>query len=156
MPGSLPGRGMTGGQSEPAGTLDLAFDADTLAGLREAVLAAAVAAGLPGERADEVMFAVHELAANVVRHGGGSGRARMDVAGGYLRCQVSGTGPGSPAGRARGDGAAAALPWPFRPGHGLWLVRNVADQLGGQAGSLGPEVTVAFRLSGSPGYQAGE
>ena len=151
MPGSLPGRGMTGGRRGPAVTLDLAFDADTLADLRKAVLAVAVAAALPRERADEVMLAVHELAANVVRHGGGAGRARMDVTAGYLRCQVSEAGPGATAGGARGDGGEPALPWPFRPGHGLWLVRNVADQLSGQAGPDGSEVTVAFRLPGAPG-----
>jgi len=156
VPGSLPGREMTGEQRGPAGSLELAFDADTLADLRKAVLAVAVAAGLPGERADEVMFAVHELAANVVRHGGGAGRARMDVTAGYLRCQVSEAGPGSTAGGARGGGGSPALPWPFRPGHGLWLVRNVADQVSGQAGPDGSEVTVAFRLPGSPGGEAGD
>ncbi len=147
---------MTGGQRRPAGTLDLAFDADTLSDLRKAVRAVAVAAGLPGERADEVMFAVHELAANAVRHGSGTGRAWLDVTAGYLSCQVSNTGPGSAAGRARTDGAGPARPWPFRPGHGLWLVRNVADHLSVQADPHGSEVTVAFRLPGPPGYLAGD
>lgn len=147
---------MTGGQRRPAGALDLAFDADTLADLRRAVLAVAVAAGLPGERADEVMLAVHELAANAVRHGGGAGRAWLDVTAGYLSCQVSDTGPGSPGDRARSDGAGPGLPWPFRPGHGLWLVRNVADHLSVQTDPHGSEVTVAFRLPDSGGYQAGD
>ena len=147
---------MTGNQRGPAGTLDLAFDAGTLSDLRKAVRAVAVAAGLPGERADEVMFAVHELAANAVRHGGGAGRAWLDVTAGYLNCRVSDTGPGSPAGRARGDGGDPGAPWPFRPGHGLWLVRNVADHLSFQAGPYGREVTVAFRLPGPPGHLAGD
>ena len=147
---------MTGGQRRPAGTLDLAFDADTLADLRKAVRAAVVAAGLPGERADEVMLAVHELAANAVRHGGGAGRAWLDVTAGYLSCQVSDSGPGSPAGRARSDGGGSARPWPFRAGHGLWLVRNVADHLSVEAGPHGSAVTVTFRLPGPPGYQAGD
>ena len=142
---------MTGKQRGPAGTLDLAFDGDTLSDLRKAVLAVAVAAGLPGERADEVMFVVHELAANAVRHGGGAGRALLNVTAGYLSCQVSDTGPGSPAGRARSDGGDPGVPWPFRSGHGLWLVRNVADHLSVQAGPHGSEVTVAFRLPGPPG-----
>ncbi len=147
---------MTGNQRGPAWTLDLAFDADGLSDLRKAVRAVAVAAGLPGERADEVMFAVHELAANAVRHGGGAGRAWLDVTAGYLNGRVSDTGPGSPAGRARGDGGDPGAPWPFRPGHGLWLVRNVADHLSVQAGPHGCEVTVAFRLPGPPGHLAGD
>ena len=150
VPGNLPDRGMTGKQRRPAGTLDLAFDADTLSDLRKAVRAAAVAAGLPGERADEVVLAVHELAANAVRHGGGAGRAWLDVTAGYLSCQVSDAGPGSPAGRARSDGGDPALPWPFRPGHGLWLVRNVADHLSVQADPRGSAVTVAFGLPRRP------
>lgn len=147
---------MTGKQRRPAGTLDLAFDADALSDLRKAVRAVAVAAGLPGERADEVMFAVHELAANAVRHGGGAGRAWLNVTAGYLNCRVSDTGPGFPAARARSDGGDPGAPWPFRPGHGLWLVRNVADHLSFQAGPHGYEVTAAFRLPGPPGHLAGD
>ena len=49
--------------------LDQTFDADTLADLRKAVLAVATAVGMPDHRAAEVMLAVHELAANAVRHG---------------------------------------------------------------------------------------
>lgn len=143
MPGNLPGRGITGGQRRSAQTLDQVFDADTLAALRNAVLAAAVAAGLPDDRAAEVMFAVHELAANAVAHAGGTGRARMDVAAGILRCQVSDTGAES----AGGDGAGPALPWPFQPGHGLWLVRKVADNLSIEPHPDGSAVTLRFRLT---------
>jgi anti-sigma regulatory factor (Ser/Thr protein kinase) len=114
---------MTGGQRRPAGTLDQTFDADTLADLRKAVLAAAAAVGLPEDRAAEAMFAVHELAANAVRHGGGAGRAQLDVTAGSLRCQVSDTGPGGPGCYAGTGGADSAPPWPFQPGHGLWLVQ---------------------------------
>jgi hypothetical protein len=84
------------GPSEPEVTLDQGFDATTLPDLRNAVLAGAVAAGLPDDRAAEVTLAVHKLAANAVRHGGGAGRARMRVVAGQLHCQVSDAGPGSP------------------------------------------------------------
>lgn len=154
MPGNLPGRGVAGRQRGPAGTLYLTFDADALAGLRKAVLAAAAAAGLPDERADEVMFAVHELAANAVRHGGGVGQARMEVTAGSLRCQVSDTGPATAVGRGPSDGEGPALPWPVQPGHGLWLVRNVADYFSIQSNLQGSTVTVAFRLPGSLGGQS--
>jgi anti-sigma regulatory factor (Ser/Thr protein kinase) len=147
---------MTGGQRRPAGTLDQTFDADTLADLRKAVLAAAAAVGLPEDRAAEAMFAVHELAANAVRHGGGAGRAQLDVTAGSLRCQVSDTGPGGPGCYAGTGGADSAPPWPFQPGHGLWLVQSVADHLSIESHPHGSEVTVAFRLPDPPGCTAGE
>lgn len=127
-------------------TLDHWFDADTLSDLRRAVLAEAVAAGLPGDQADDIVLAVHELAANAVRHGGGAGRLRMQAASGRLRCHVSDEGPdnagaGLP---ARARGTLAAGQWPIRPGHGLWLVRRMADQLSVAAGPAGAEVTAVF------------
>lgn len=74
------------------------------------------------------MSAVHELAANAVRHGAGSGRLVMLATAGALRCLVSDAGP-------------EAGPWPVRQGHGLWIARAVADQLAvssGLRGSRGP------------------
>ena len=47
-------------------TLDRQFGEGTLHILREAVLAHVAAAGMPDDRASEVMLVVHELAANAV------------------------------------------------------------------------------------------
>ncbi|HLI36484.1 MAG TPA: ATP-binding protein [Streptosporangiaceae bacterium] len=136
--------------------LDQAFDADTLLDLRKAVLAVAAAAGMPNDRATEVMLAVHELAANTVRHGGGTGRVRMHAAAGELHCQVSDAGPGSAGPGSAGPGSADGYPrsggtvttWPVQPGHGLWLVQNVADRVSVAASPRGSEVTVVFALAG--------
>jgi serine/threonine-protein kinase RsbW len=119
--------------------LEESFDAGTLPDLRRAVLAAAVAAGLAGDRASDVVLALHELAANAVRYGGGTGWLRMMVADGALHCQVSDAGTG-------GVGLDTANPWPLRPGHGLWLVAGVADQVNFVPGRAGSEVTVTFSL----------
>src|ERR1700757_560502 len=73
--------------------LDRAFDAETLPDLRKAVLAQAAAAGMAADRAVDVMLAVHELAANAVRHGAGAGRLAMRVRDGRLECEVSDAGP---------------------------------------------------------------
>ena len=134
-------------------TLDQWFDADTLGELRRAVLAEAVAAGLAGDRADDIVLAVHELAANAVRHGGGTGRVRMQAATGELHCHVSDGGPddaavGAP---ARARTALAVGQWQIRPGHGLWLVRGVAEHLNIAAGSAGAEVTAVFALPATGG-----
>src|ERR1700733_15899099 len=101
--------------------LDRVFDAGTLRSLREAVLGEAAAAGMPSDRAADVMLAVHELAANAVRHGAGAGRLAMRVSDGRLYCQVSDVGP---AGDTRADEAAVAAatrPWRGERGHGLWV-----------------------------------
>ena len=54
---------------------DERFDAATLHLLRERVAACAAVAGVPEDRAVDVILAVHELAANAVTHGAGSGQA---------------------------------------------------------------------------------
>ena len=122
------------------------FNAATLRFLREAVVAHASAAGLPKERAADVMLAVHELAANAVRHGAGSGRLRMEVTRGALCCEVSDAGPGSRAGHGSAAIARATAPWPVEPGHGLWVTKNAADQVRIATGPGGSVVTAVFRL----------
>lgn len=128
--------------------LDFAFDTGKLSELREAVFAAAAGAGLARDRAADVVLAVHELAANAVLHGAGRGLLSMRTRDGQLHCQVSDTGP------ARIDGTAtrtttAAQPWPVLPGHGLWLVREAADQVSMGSGPIGCWVAVVFTLPGT-------
>jgi anti-sigma regulatory factor (Ser/Thr protein kinase) len=140
---------------EAAMALDQAFDANTLQELRKAALAEATAAGMPDDRAADVMIAVHELAANAVRHGAGAGRLRMRAVAGELHCQVSDVGPASVDGHPRRAGPDAAWPWPVRPGCGLWLVQKVADRVSAAAGPGGSRVMVVFALPGFRGGPAG-
>jgi anti-sigma regulatory factor (Ser/Thr protein kinase) len=137
MPGTV-GPGM---DAETGVLLIQEFNAATLRFLREAVVAHASAAGLSQERAVDVMLAVHELAANAVRHGAGSGRLRMEVTPGQLRCQVSDAGP-----HDRAAHGTMGPPWPVEPGHGLWVTRNAADQVSITVGPGGSVVNVVFRL----------
>jgi anti-sigma regulatory factor (Ser/Thr protein kinase) len=132
------------GRRSPAGaqTLDRGFDAGTLSGLRQAVLAVAKAAGLSAERAADVVLTVHELAANAVHHGAGAGRALLRIAGGELHCQVSDSGPGR---------ADKAPPWPLTPGHGLWIVQRTADRVKVRSRPEGSEITAVFLLPGPLG-----
>ena len=105
----------TPGNSAEAGVLDQEFNAGALAGLRQAVLGYATACGMPEDRAVEVMLAVHELAANAVRHGPGHGRLRIRVTGSTLSCEVSDPGPSSRVLDGTGrqpPGAPGAVPWP--------------------------------------------
>lgn len=134
-------------------TLEQQFDQCTLHIARETVVAHAAAAGMADDRAADVMLAVHELAANVVRHGGGSGRIRMHATREELILQVIDPGPDSlnrhghnePGGHFSGA-SDAAQPWPCQPGHGLWLVRQVADHVSAVSGPAGSQVTAVFAL----------
>jgi len=121
--------------------VDLAFDSGTLYALRAGVKAHACTAGLPEERAEDMVLAVHELAANAVSHGAGAGRLRIWKLAGALHCEVEDGEPlasGSPGGHS----------WPSRPGHGLWLVRRVADRMRIRSGDRGTQAMIAFTLPG--------
>ncbi len=126
--------------------LDQWFDAETLVGLRKAVLAEAVAAGMPRDRANDVVLAVHELAANAVCHGGGTGRVQVHVADGSLHCQVTDAGQATTDGPARMGAMIAVRPWQLQQGHGLWLVRNLANQFAIAPSAAGAQVTAVFAL----------
>ena len=158
------------GRAAPASAqallLDQEFDSGTLYALRAAVQAHAGQAGLSEDRAGEVVLAVHELAANAIAHGAGHGRLRMWERAGALGCEIVDAGPGgagrptgpspggagrptgpSPGGTGRPTGPSeAADPWPTADGHGLWLVRQVADQLDLRSGPRGTRAVVTFAV----------
>ena len=130
-----PGMNVAAGDGEsPA--LDQAFDGDSLYTLRAAVAAHGSQAGLSDGRTRDLVLAVHELAANAVRHGAGQGRLRLWAAHDTVRCEV--TDEGAP------DAADAAL-WQAEPGHGLWLVRRIADAASVRSGASGTIAAVIFR-----------
>jgi anti-sigma regulatory factor (Ser/Thr protein kinase) len=143
----------------PGGTppvLDLGFDTGTLQTARARLRACVSRAGLPEGQAEEVVLAVHELAANAVCHGGGAGRLRVWNRGGGLYCQVDdGDLLACAMQRADHDGTAAARPkgspdqdslnpLPAEPGHGLWVVRQLADQMQSLSGPGGTSVLIRF------------
>jgi anti-sigma regulatory factor (Ser/Thr protein kinase) len=141
------------GDGEGRLVLDQAFDSGTLYALRAAVQAHAIQAGLPESRTDDLVIAVHELAANAVRHGGGAGRLRMWERDGALHCQVN-DGGSSAAGTQAGPGGNMADRWPFLQGHGLWLVRLVADQISVFSGPGGTRATIVFSVGKDPSVSA--
>ena len=124
--------------------LDLGFDPGTLQTAREQVRACVSHAGFPDDQADDVVLAVHELAANAVCHGPGGGRVRVWNLAGALYCQVDdGNSPAS--GQPDGSpGPAAANSLPCEPGHGLWVVQQLADQMQSLSGPDGTCVLIRF------------
>jgi anti-anti-sigma factor len=139
------GQGAAAGDGEPP-ALDQAFDGDSLFALRATVAAHGSRAGLSGGRTRDLVLAVHELAANAVRHGAGRGRLRLWTAPDRVRCEVTdGGAEGDSPGAEAADTVDAAL-WQVEPGHGLWLVRRIADGSSVQSGPSGTVAAVSFRL----------
>ena len=129
--------------------LDQAFDADSLYALRAAVAAHATQAGLAPGRAGDLVIAVHELAANAVRHGAGHGRLRVWKSDQALLCEISDHGVPQTADEGQ-RGVPDAAHWRAEPGHGLTLVRQVADQASLRSGPSGTLATISFALA-APG-----
>jgi anti-sigma regulatory factor (Ser/Thr protein kinase) len=116
------------------------FDASTLHLLRARVADCVAAAGVPADRGLEVILALHELAANVIRHGAGAGNLLVRARAGLLRCQVSDARPGSG-------------PWPVQRGHGLWIVQSVADKFTVSSGAHGSQGTAEFSWPAGSGFR---
>ena len=89
----------------------LTFDIDGLGDVRRHVAGFAVGAGLEEERCEDLVVAVHEVAANSVRHAGGRGVLRTWNDGGGVTCEVRD--PGHIVDPLAGS-AAASQPGPGR------------------------------------------
>ena len=136
--------------------LDLGFDSGTLRTVRAQMRACVSHAGFPEGQGEDVVLAVHELAANAVRHGGGAGRLRVWNLAGALYCQVDdGDLPASSRPGSDRDGIAVIESsdssdrasfnsLPCEHGHGLWVVQQVADQMQSLSGPGGTSVLVRF------------
>ncbi len=108
-------------QGEPSVVLD--FNLADLRRVRRTVAAMAMVAGLSGTRADELVFAVNEIASNAVVHGRPPASLRIWKGDGELICEVSDA----------GDGIKDALAGQLAPppdgigGRGIWLTRMLSD-----------------------------
>ena len=139
--------------------LDLTFDSESLQMLRTKVRACAIHAGFSEDRAADVVLAVHELAANAVRHGGGAGRLRVWKLARALQCQVDdgdlawslekeahrSSGRKTPPRGA--SGPVSMNPLPVELGHGLSVVQQLADEMQSLSGPDGTIVMITFDLS---------
>lgn len=109
----------------PAGVVPVArvrFAASGLLGVRRAVTVAARGRGVTADRAAELELAVHEIATNSLRYGGGWGLLRIWAEEGFLVCEVSDRG------RLRDPLAGRWRPPPdAENGRGLWLANQLCD-----------------------------
>jgi anti-sigma regulatory factor (Ser/Thr protein kinase) len=106
----------------PDAAVPLRFDGATLADVRSLVSRYAHAAGMqPGGAADLALTA-NELAANSVRHGGGSGTLLLWSENGSVVCEVRDRG------RIRDPLAGRVRPsWSKEGGRGLWMANQLCD-----------------------------
>ncbi|MCM3925569.1 ATP-binding protein, partial [Frankia sp. AiPs1] len=114
---------------------EVAFGRGDLGLVRAAATRAALADGLGEDRAGDLELAVHEVATNSVRHGGGQGIARFWTADGCLICEVTDSGRLADrlAGRRRPD-------LDLSGGRGLWLVNQLCDLVQLRSGHAGTTV----------------
>jgi anti-sigma regulatory factor (Ser/Thr protein kinase) len=106
----------------PVAPHELAFRAGPLDALRNLVSEQGREAGLGPTRTGELVLAVHELATNSLRHGGGEGVLRLWQEGETVVCEVR------DAGRLDQPLAGRERPALGRTGgRGLWLVNQLCD-----------------------------
>lgn len=115
---------------------------DTLAELRSAARRAAHLAGLGPRRADDLVLAAHELAANSVRHGGGSGSLALWSDGSSLWCEVADHGRlhDPMIGRRR-------PPADDLGGRGVWIAHQVCDLVQVRSTDAGTRVRLRMALA---------
>lgn len=116
----------------------------SLSALRSVVNTHGAALGLTGERLQALVMIMHELAANAVRHAGGSGRLRMWRAGGSVYGEIADRGPGM----ADPDKCGAHHPPPAgqEGGRGLFSVRRLADTLNFYDSGSGMVITASVAV----------
>jgi len=129
----------------PPGSPAITFAAGPLTELRALVAREAARAGLDGRRRDDYVLAVHEVASNSLRHGGGRGSLRLWRDADVLVCELRDAGwiDDPLAGRRR--------PAPSAPdGRGLWLANHLCDLVQIRSSPAGSAVRLHVRLGQRP------
>jgi anti-sigma regulatory factor (Ser/Thr protein kinase) len=122
-----------------------AFDARSLRAVRRFVAGEAVAAGLEAGRAEELVLAVSELAANSVKYGGGTGLLRLWRDDGHVVCEIRDRG------RIDDPLTGRRRPVPGRSGgYGLWLVNQLCELVQVRSLPDGSVIRVHKRVTTGP------
>ena len=99
-------------------------------------------AGLAADRVTDFVIAVSEIAANTVRHARSSGSIRIWSDGGEIICEMHDSGViADPASAGRQPPSADA-----NGGHGLWLVRQICDEVELRSDSGGTTIRMRMAL----------
>ncbi len=133
----------TVGDIESAVLFTDTFDHTRVTDVRHIVTSRVEGVGLHGQRRDDFVLAVNELITNAVRHGGGRGWLRLWREGMTLFCVVADHGPGIDAERLA-DGQRPAPD--TAGGWGLWLARELSDEMVVHTGPTGTSVRISAAL----------
>ena len=125
----------------PPEAVPLVFDADRLGKVRREVRAWMLLAGAGEDRISDIVLAVHELATNSVRHGGGVGRFRAWRRGDTVTFEIA-------------DNGRVADPMVGRVppsngqtgGRGVWLANQLCDLVQLRSGEHGTTVRVTLAV----------
>jgi anti-sigma regulatory factor (Ser/Thr protein kinase) len=118
------------------------FDADSLSRLRATTSRTTIRHGLSEQQVSQFVLAVHEAAANAIRHGGGTGQYLLWMQGAVLTAEISDHGSGI-------AGDPRAIPPPgtsSRDGRGLWLISQVCADVDIDTGDTGTRLTLRYPL----------
>lgn len=117
------------------------FEVSQVADVRRLVGNCAASVGLSESARQDFVLAVDEIVTNAIRHGGGRGHLELWTAEGRLWFLVSDEGPGMT------EIPSATPPSPnVLSGRGLWIARQMTDELTISSSSSGTVVTGAVRL----------
>jgi len=124
----------------PEPLCEVDFGVHDLEAVRGIIAQQAAQVGLDVDRTQGLILAVHEVAANSVRHGGGQGVVRIWPQAGALICEVR------DAGRIADPLADRRLPAPDSPGgRGLWVANQLCDLVELRSSSAGTTVRLHMR-----------
>ncbi len=129
--------------SPPPDAVEVGFDRATLGSVRRHVARAVEDLGLDAGERDDLALAAHEVAANSVEHGGGSGSVRVWRQDDTVLCEVRDRGamvvPLPPL-------VGRELPSPGTPGgRGLWMANQLCDLVQIRSGPDGTTVRLHRR-----------
>jgi anti-sigma regulatory factor (Ser/Thr protein kinase) len=120
---------------------EIPFAGSDLYELRQLVSAWATKEALGAEATEELVLAMHEVATNSIRHGGGVGMLRLWRTGEELVCEIQDAGYiRDPLGPRRAPGNAAAA------SRGLWIAEQICDLVEISSSPRGSQVRMHKRL----------
>jgi anti-sigma regulatory factor (Ser/Thr protein kinase) len=131
----------------PADAAVLRYQRDNLRQVRRFTGDYAAQAGLADQGLDDLVIAVHELAANTIAHAGGHGTLRIWTERERLVCEITDTG------HISDPLAGRHLSGTAQGGHGLRVVHQVCDFVEVRSGSFGTNIRVYRDLAVRPGHQ---
>ena len=126
------------GTPPPAAPYAVSFRAHDLRQLRHAVAGWVARAGLQGQRAADFVIAVHEIAANAVRHGSPIARLALQITGTAAQAEIRDSGHWPP--------KSPATTVPGGLGMGLQVARRACDQVTIRRGVNGSAVILQISL----------